>query len=134
MDNQLFKKFDYYWILLILTVILCYGFFLTNHSMGIDDEFLTVFSNPQVIMITNRPGNFIFSHVLQTYEYLPFWREFLGIALYTFGITLHSENFMKYLESKFDKKSATIFSVIAVSFPYLAFHFLFIETRGRERR
>lgn len=127
MDNQLFKKFDYYWILLILTVILCYGFFLTNHSMGIDDEILTVFSNPQIIMITNRPGNFIFSHVLQTYEYLPFWREFLGIALYTIGITLHSENFMKYLEPKFDKKAATIFSAIAVSFPYLAFHFLFIE-------
>lgn len=127
MDNQLFKKVDYYWIFLILTIILCYGFFLTNHSMGIDDEILPIFADPNVILITNRPGNFLFSHILKTYEYLPFWREFLGIALYAIGITLHAENFMKYLTPKFDKKAATIFSVAAISFPYLAFHFLFIE-------
>lgn len=128
MDNQLFKKVDYYWIFLILTIVLCYGFFLTNHSMGIDDEIFESFASTHTILVTNRPGNFIFSDILKTYEYLPFWREFLGIALYAIGITLHAENFIKYLSPKFDKKAATIFSVIAISFPYLAFHFFFMQS------
>ena len=35
MNNELFKKFDYYWLYFIFTIVLCFGFYLTRSSMGI---------------------------------------------------------------------------------------------------
>lgn len=125
MENSLFKKFDYYWIFLILVVILSYGFFLTNNSMGIDDEIIPIYGHSNIIIESNRLGNLFFSQILQFYEYLPFWKEFLGLSLYVIGVTCHVENFMT--NANFNKKMATIFSCFALSFPYLAFHFIFIE-------
>lgn len=125
MENSLFKKFDYYWVLVILTFILSYGFFLTNHSMGIDDELMQVYGSSELILKSGRIGNFLSSYLFQTYEYLPFWREFLGLFLYIIGVTIHAENFIKNI--MFTKKMVTIFSCIALSFPYLAFHFVFFD-------
>ena len=62
MQNSLFKKFDYYWVFVILTVILSYGFFLTNSSMGIDDNILNIFGNKLVIISSYRLGDLFFSN------------------------------------------------------------------------
>ena len=130
MDNSLFKKFDYYWIFVILTFILCYGFFLTNHSMGIDDELLAVYGSFDRVIQVNKIGILFFSKILFLYEYLPFFNEILGLSLYVIGLTIYSENFIKYLNFEnfvFDKKISTIFTCNALSFPYLAFHFVFFD-------
>lgn len=131
MRNLLFKKFDYYWFCLVFTVIWGFGFFLTNHSMGADDELFSVWADITNIVYIERIGRLIYAKVFQTFEYLPFWREFLAIAIYTVGITVHAQNFMEYLNFenfKFDKKMATIFSCVAISFPYMALPFIFMVT------
>ena len=125
MQNSLFKKFDYYWVFVILTVILSYGFFLTNSSMGIDDNILNIFGNKLVIISSYRLGDLFFSNNIIPCEYLPFWREFLGVFFYVLGVTIHAENFIKYIN--FDKKLATIFTCLVISFPYIAFHFIFLQ-------
>lgn len=131
MENSLFKKFDYYWFCLVFTAILGFGFFLANPSMGIDDELFSTYSKIYNSIYGERIGRIIYANVLHTFEYLPFWREFLAVSIYVVGMTLHAQNFMKYLNFenfKFDKKMATIFSCVAVSFPYIAFHFIFLMT------
>ena len=130
MDNQLFKKFDYYWFFVILTFILCYGFFITNHSMGIDDEIVEYFGSVESGIHLGRLGILFFSQILNLYEYVPFLHELVGLLLYVIGVSFHVQNFMKILSFEkfvFDKKMATIFSCLAISFPYLAFHFIFMD-------
>lgn len=129
MENSLFKKFDYYWFFLIFTVILSFGFYLSHPSMGIDDEILHDWVIPYPMLNQNRIGNVIFGF-LQIWDYFPFWKEFLAIVAYSAGITLYAENFINYLNFenfKFDKKMATIFSCIAVSFPFFAISLMYME-------
>lgn len=131
MEKSLFKKFDYYWFCYIFTIILCFGFYLTNHSIGIDDELFRRHTNIYNMFFIGRPGRFIWGNFFHTFEYLPFWREFLAVCAYSLGIALHAQNFINFLnfeKVKFDKKMALIFSCIAVSFPYIAFNFIFMVT------
>lgn len=130
-DDLLFSRFDFYWAGLIFVSILSFGFFLTNHSVGIDDEIIELYSGYYNMVMENRIGRIISGSLFHTFDYLPFWREFLGVFLYVIGTTLHVQNFIKYLKFDkftFDKKSALIFSSIAVSFPYIAFHMIFMLT------
>lgn len=130
MEKELFKKVDYYWFWFILTIILSYGFYLTHSSMGIDDEIMNAWIRPYSMLSVNRIGR-VLSHFLQIWDYVPFWKEFLAVCAYSVGITLHARNFMTFLNYdsfKFDKKMATIFSCVAVSFPFFAFHLIFMIT------
>ncbi len=133
--NLLFNEnedsaFISYYFFLCLTAILCFGFALNNPSMGIDDEMLYYISSlKSIFFFETRLGILITSKLIHSYEYLPFWREFIGVILYIIGITLHVDNFYKYLPSnKFDKNSAIIFACLALSFPYIAFNFIFMCT------
>lgn len=130
MRNLLFKKFDYYWGFLLFTIILSFGFYLTHGSMGIDDEIMRTWFGAYSTLSVNRIGR-IFSYFLQIWDYVPFWKEFLAVCAYSIGITLHARNFMTFLNSdsfKFDKKMATIFSCVAISFPFFSFHLTFMLT------
>lgn len=129
MKKVLFEKFDYYWVFLLFTVILSFGFYLSHSVMGIDDEIMKIWIEPYAMLSMNRIGLWI-SRFLQIWDYFPFWKEFLAITAYTIGITLHAENFIKYLNFdsfKFDKKMATVFACITVSFPFFAFLLMFME-------
>lgn len=129
MNNELFKKFDFYWLYFIFTVVLCFGFYLTHSSMGIDDEIIQAWITPAAILTTDRIGMEI-PRFLQIWDYFPFWKEFLAIVAFSFGITLHARNFMNFLNFDnfvFDKKMALIFACVAVSFPYFAFLLAFME-------
>lgn len=129
MNNELFKKFDYYWLYFIFTIVLCFGFYLTHSSMGIDDEIMQVWITSRAILTTDRIGMEI-PHFLRIWDYFPFWKEFLAVVAYSMGITLHARNFMTFVNFDnfvFDKKMAVIFACAAVSFPYFAFHLAFME-------
>lgn len=129
MGNVLFKKFDYYWGFLLFTFILSFGFYLTHSSMGIDDEIMQAWIGPYAILSLNRIG-MVITRFLQIWDYFPFWKEFLAVSAYTIGITLHAENFINYLNFdsfKFDKKMATIFACVAISFPFFTFLLCFME-------
>ncbi len=128
MLKTLLEKDKYYWIFFLITVMLCFGFLLTNSSMGIDDEILDTYNKFTGWLFNNRLGRCLTTRVLSTCEYLPFWRDFISVILYVIGITLHVNNFTKYLPEIFDKKSAIVFSCLAVSFPYIAFNSIFIVT------
>lgn len=117
------KKFDNYWLLVTLTIILSFGFFLTNSSMGIDDEILDSLGHAYTIIHTGRLGRF-FQYCIG-YEYIPFFYDFIAILLYTIGITVTADCFMKYINN-FSKNQAIVFSCISISFPFAAFLFAFM--------
>ncbi len=123
MLKNLIEKVDYYWLFFIITIILCFGFFLTNSNFGIDDELLNWYGSVYSIVSIGRLGR-ILQWVIG-YDYLPFFYDFIAILLYAIGITLSADCFMQYIEN-FTKKQATVFACIAVSFPFTAFLFAFI--------
>ncbi len=128
MFKSLFEKTDSYWLCLIITAILCFGFAITHSSMGIDDERIQILTLFTSIIIDNRLGNIITAKLIPTQEFLPFWRDFFALLLLMTGITIHVNNFIKYLPEFFDRKAAIIFSCTALSFPYIAFYFIFMIT------
>lgn len=95
MFKNLFSKTDSYWLFLVLTSLLCFGFALTHSSMGIDDEMLDVYQNFWVMLNTNRPGGILTVNLIPTRDFLPFWREFTAVILLIIGITIHVNNFIK---------------------------------------
>jgi len=136
MFKNLFSKTDSYWLCLILTTILCFGFAITHSSIGIDDEALDLYTKFPTMLNNNRIGYILTANIISTLEFLPFWREFAALVLLVIGITIHVNNFIKNSPDslgsdsiyKFNKTEAIIFSCLAISFPYFAFHFIFMVT------
>jgi len=125
MLKDIIKKYDICLIIFILTVILSFGFFLTNSSMGIDDEMLDWYGSFPSMVSAGRLGRIV--QWLIGYEYIPFFYDFITIILYSAAVLLSSDCFMRYIDG-FSKKHACAFACTAVSFPFSAFVFAFIDT------
>ncbi|GJM73200.1 hypothetical protein HMSSN036_54160 [Paenibacillus macerans] len=97
MFKEAFSRNRYYWIAITLTVLLAYGFTLTNFSMGVDDESFERYFFEGMLLAQGRWGAHITKFIFNTYEFLPFWRDFIGVLLITAGVTLwglyYSKNF-----------------------------------------
>ena len=126
MLKDLLNKIDYYWFLLILTTILCFGYFITNPSMGIDDESLYIYSSFIINVSINRIMQFVFGSIFDIFKYLPEFKELIGIFFYFIAINFNIENYIQYAYN-FDKKKAVIFATIATSFPFIILLFMYSE-------
>ena len=124
MLKDLLKKIDYFWFFIILTAILCFGFFLTNPTMGIDDNILKDFFNFEYAININRLMQYFIGYFVGSYEFIPFFNDFIGIFIYIIAIVYSADNFMKYAYN-FDKKQAIIFSTVSMSFPFIIFALVF---------
>jgi len=121
----LFKQSSFYWICVIITAILCYGFALTHHTIGLDTALLRT-PDGFLLLGTWRWGRELFKLIFDTYYLLPFWRNFIALILIITGLTLFCGLFKKYSHNKFDDKAATIFTCVAISFPWIAHLFVFM--------
>ena len=126
MLKELFKKIDYYWFFLILTAILCFGYMITNESMGIDDEILYSYDVFYIQIWYDRIMQWIIGHPIGAYLYQPFFSSLLSTIVYIIAIVFNADNFIKYTDN-FDKKSAVLFSCMLISFPFISFIFIFHE-------
>lgn len=118
----------FYWIFVILTVILGYGFTLTNYSMGVDDESFNGYFHEGGLLSQGRWGSSVTKYIFDTYEFLPFWRDFIAIVLITIGITLWGHIIKQNSENYFSEKSITIFACVAISCPFIVNNFIFMMT------
>ncbi len=126
MFKDIFKKFDYYWFFFFLTISACFLYFLTNPVMGIDDEQIEFFVKHSEILQVNRIGKLILK-ALFGYEFVPFAYDILCIGSHISAVITAVYIFRQYL-TDFSKQQALIFSVSAVSFPFIAFHLIFMES------
>ena len=125
MIKDLFEKIDYFWFFLLLTVFVCFGYFFTNPTIGIDDELIVFFTSTEIILQVGRLGKFLTNIIFQP-QIIPMVYDVLGISFFVISIILICDIFKKYL-SGFTKKEMTIFSTLAISFPFAAFVFIFIH-------
>lgn len=120
-----FQRSNFYWIILLVTIALGYGFTLTNFSMGIDDEGYSIYFGQNVLGSQGRVGYMFTRLFFDSYEYMPIWREILAVVILIIAVTLWVDFLVKISDGKFDDTAGAIFACVAVSCPFLAERFLF---------
>lgn len=129
MLKNMVKNFkSYYYLCVGFVVILCYGFTLTSFAMGIDDEAFKAYFGSNALLYQGRWGFLIMKKTFNSYEFLPFWRDFIAICLVVFGLTIFNLIFKKYTNNSWNDTLSTIFTCTAISFPYIASLFVFMMT------
>jgi len=121
----LFNLSRFYWICVIITILLCYGFTLTNLTIVVDDVVKEIYFSGNYFLMAGRWGYIPLQYVFHTYTILPFWRSFIAIILIMIGLTFFCGLYKKYSNGKFDDKAATIFTCVSISFPWIAHLFIF---------
>ena len=124
--KKLCKQSRFYWICVMITSVLSYGFTLTNFAITADDEFFERFIHDGVLLAEGRWGYVPIQRIFNSYIFLPFWRNFIALILIVVGITFICGLFRKYSKGRFDEKAATIFACVAISFPITAHIFSFM--------
>lgn len=120
-----FQRSKFYWVCLLVTVVLGYGFTLTNFSMGIDDEAYGEYFGQNGLAMQGRVGYIFTRLIFDSYEYLPIWRELLAVIILIIAITLWVDFLIGISGRKFDDTAGAIFACVAVSCPFMAEKFLF---------
>jgi hypothetical protein len=124
--KELCEQDRFYWICVVITTVLSYGFTLTNVSITADDEAFEMFVQEGLLLAEGRWGHLPIQRIFNSYIFLPFWREFIALMFMVAGLTLICGLFRKYSQGKFDGKASTIFSCVAISFPITAHIFSFM--------
>ena len=124
--KELYRHKRFYWVCVVITAVLSYGFTLTNHAITADDEAFDLFFGEGLVLAEGRWGYVPIQRIFNSYLFLPFWRSFIAVILMVAGITLLCGIFRKYSRGKFDDMAATIFACVAISFPLTAYLFSFM--------
>ena len=88
MCKEIFSRGKKYWIFVTLVGILCYGFALTHSSVGVDDDFFHAYYEGGHLLQVGRWSSVLLNYILNWAEYLPFWKEFLGLVFLLVGATI----------------------------------------------
>jgi len=122
---ELFNHGKFYWICVVITTLLCYGFTLTNLSISPDSELMEGFFHGFGLLTQGRWSFVPLIYIFDTYHLLPFWRDFIALNLMVVGLTIFCGLYKKYSNDRFDDRSAAIFTCVAISFPWIAHLFIF---------
>lgn len=116
-----------YWIFVVLAVALAYGFALTSISVGIDDLMYdeTYMVDPYVAIGQGRWVMNFLANFFDTYDFLQYWRGFIGLVGAVIGVTIWCYLFEKASKGRFNDKACTIFAVLTITCPYIAYVFVF---------
>lgn len=126
--KEAIQRNKYYWLAVSLTIMLAYGFTLMNFSMGVDDESFDSYIFGGVLLSQGRWGGHIVKYIINIYDFIPLWRDFIGILLITLGITFWGYLIQKFSSNVINDNSITVFSCVAISCPIIADNFIFMMT------
>ena len=116
-------------VFIILTVILSYGFYITNISIGIDDLSLDRYVSDTYILSQGRWGTFIIYNLLRITEFAPLWLDFITI-LVLFFTSIVCITFLKRISnSKIKNSSYIIFVTAFISCPVISYFFVYQPTK-----
>ena len=122
-----FENNKWFWIAVAITTLLSYGFALTNYSVGVDNEAISSYVHGGVLLSQGRFGlsNFL-GLIFDAFEFLPFWFDFLGLIILIIANIFWSVYFMRMSHGRLEKKYTIIFSCLSISYPVIAYLFIFM--------
>ena len=123
--KEIFSQGKLYWIFVTIVAVLCYGFALTHSSIGVDDEIFSVYYEGGHMFRMGRWSGPLLNLFLNWAEYLPFWREFLGMLLLITGATLFAFVFEQASGGRIKGWTAAAFAGTLISFPLISNLFIY---------
>lgn len=112
----------------ILTTALCFGFAITNYSIGVDDV------AREYYLYSNKIGNMIqqgrllhvgFNLLTNTVDFIPYFNDFVGAVLYALSALLYCALFQFITDRKFSTPALISFACIYLSSSILAEKFIY---------
>ncbi|AIW41887.1 glucosyltransferase domain-containing protein [Paenibacillus polymyxa] len=128
MLKKAFIRNKIYWFSLTVTILLAYGSTLSNFSIGVDDESFGRYFIGGELLAQGRWGGQVTRFIFNSYEFLPFWRDFIGLILIATGVTLWGYLIQKFSNNYFNDASIIVFSCVAICCPFLVDNFIFMMT------
>lgn len=126
MKNNILK-YKPYWIMTIITLVITYGFLLTNQSIGVDDENFRYFFDNYGVAAGGRYGYIILMKIFNTYAYLPVWRDAIALIVLVLGVTIWNYMFQYISEYNISNHACTIFSCLVLTYPLLGKMYVYIS-------
>lgn len=115
-----------YIIPIILLAILCYGFYITNFSLGVDDFSQDRYVTGTYLLSQGRWGNVLLANLLNNTNFVPFWTEFITTILMVFIAILLSAFVKKEIGDIVNKTIYyVLFSGMFISYPLIHHIFLY---------
>lgn len=121
------KILDVNWNVVALVIIFSYGFLLANQSIGIDDENFDFYFKNNGIVASGRWGSWLIKRVLNSYSYLPVWRDFFAVLILLCASIFFIWTYEYVAEKKLDKIISTIGVSAIVSYPIVAKMYIYID-------
>lgn len=116
-----------YWIVVVLTSLLTYGFLLTNQSIGVDDENFAFYYDNYGVAVSGRYGYILLKKLFNTYAYFPVWRDGIAVVLLALGATIFVSLFKLLSAVRLSETACTVFAAIIVTYPLLGKMFVYIS-------
>lgn len=106
-------------VLSILTLVLCYGFTLTNYSIGTDETAFDVYFDHTELLAQGRFSGPLLQKLLGIYEFAPFWLDAVALICLFIGIILWCLVFSTTCDDCLHQASYVAFATIFISYPLI---------------
>lgn len=131
-NYRLIKRFkektkELNWIVIAFIVILSYGFLLCNQSIGVDDENFDFYFKNNAIVASGRWGSWLLGKILNTYSYLPVWRDIIAIAVLICASIIFLCICEDVRKEKLDAAASVMIGGVIITYPIIAKMFIYIS-------
>lgn len=114
--------------LVILVTVLCFGFTVTNFSIGVDDPARDyyLYSNSVGTMIQQgRLMHVAFNYLTHTVRFIPFFTDFVGASLYALSALLFCALFQYVSDNRFGTAALAAFCTVYISNSVIAEKYIY---------
>lgn len=115
-----------FWVL--LTTVLCFGFTITNFSIGVDDPARNYYfySGSSGNMIQQgRLLHLVLNYLTRSIEFIPFFTDFVGAGLFALSALLYCALFQFVTDSKLSPTALIAFSCVYISNSIIAEKYIY---------
>lgn len=123
--NESYRKINK--MLLLVVIVLSYGFLLFNPIIGIDDENFDFYFKYDGLLMSGRWGYYLLKRVLPTYEYLPVWRDTLALLVLIVAMFLTIDCIDKAFNRKLPDVVVNAVFLTGISYPIMTRMFVYID-------
>ena len=113
-------------VLLIIVLILSFGYTLTNYSIGIDDTAFDRYMDGTELLAQERFSAPLLQKILGIYKFAPFWIDGVAVIFLFISIILWCVLFKKVSNNKMNKVSYIVFATIFASYPLINEIFIYM--------
>lgn len=125
-EDLLQNKALVFWV--VLVTVLCFGFTITNYSIGVDDPARTYYLHSGSLGSMIQQGRLLhvaFNLLTHCVQFIPFFTDFTGAALYALSALLYCALFQYVTDHKLRSFSLISFCCVYISSSVLAEKYIY---------